>query len=68
MKKQVVDKDVVIAALKEHPGDAFAKLKREFMALVLKTALDETNGNIKEASTRLGITRKTFYTWMSKKP
>lgn len=67
MQNQVIDKDAVISALQKHPGDAFVKLKSDFMALAIQTTLAETGGNVKKAAKKLGITRNTIYVWMDKK-
>ena len=66
MENLVINQDAVKTALKNHPGNAFAVLKGEFMELAIKTTLEQTNGNIHAAARKLGITRNTIYIWMNK--
>lgn len=66
MKNTVIDRNAVLQALQDHPGEAFELLKKDFMKVALQTALDQNQGNIMAASRQLGITRNTMYIWLEK--
>lgn len=62
-----IDQTAVITVMQKHPGQAFAKIKADFMQIVIKAALVQTGGNVKDAAKQLGISRDTMYVWMNKK-
>lgn len=66
MKNTVIDQNAVLEALQDHPGEAFELLKKSFMKMALRTALDQNGGNIMAAARQLGITRNTMYIWLEK--
>lgn len=66
MKNTVIDQNAVLQALQDYPREAFEILKKDFMKMVLQTALDQNQGNIMAASRQLGITRNTMYIWLEK--